>query len=321
MKTQAKQMWKLLIAAFVLTILPALSSTEATDEPYLVKEFTLDNPGQNSPGALKVETSGGNIQVVAQEGNVVRVEMYVKMGGKTLSPADEAAKELLKDYTIDISQSANSVSALAKMNVAKRYNFKDKNHHISFKVFVPKHISSNLHTSGGAIHVEGIEGEQEVKTSGGNLTFKNINGKMEARTSGGNIKVDQYKGALNARTSGGSIKLSDAKGDLNVHTSGGNINIENASGSVEAFTSGGSINASLLTLDKQLKLRTSGGNIKAVLPQGLGLDLDLKGDKVNARLQNFSGQADKDRVKGSMNGGGVEVVMSTSGGNISLEYQ
>ena len=106
-----------------------------------------------------------------------------------------------------------------------------------------------------------------------------------------------------------------------MHTSGGSIKIENVQGSIDASTSGGSINAKLLTLDKHVRLHTSGGSIKAVLPRDAGLDFDLKGEKVNTKLQNFKGQVENDRVKGSMNGGGIQVVMSTSGGNIDLEYQ
>jgi DUF4097 and DUF4098 domain-containing protein YvlB len=126
---------------------------------------------------------------------------------------------------------------------------------------------------------------------------------------------------LHAQTSGGSIRLTDARGTLQVHTSGGSIHLENTGGSIEASTSGGGIHAKVSGLEKYLRLKTSGGSITASIPGGLGLDLDLKGNRVNTKLINFNGEAEKDRIRGKMNGGGIEVVMSTSGGSVNLDYQ
>lgn len=315
MKTSLNHFKRYFFAAFALTVFSAYSSLTAADEPYLVKEFT-----QNEPGNLEVTTSGGSISVSAREGNTVRVEMWVQVGGEKIAPGDAEGEKILKDFNIDIKQTGNTVSAVAEKK--ENTKFQGKNHpNISFTVFVPKRTASNLNTSGGSISLAGVEGSQEVKTSGGSLSFKNINGNVEGHTSGGSIEIVNYNGVLNGETSGGSINLRDAKGELKVHTSGGSINIENVQGSIDASTSGGTINAKLLTLDKEVKLHTSGGSIKAVLPSGVGLDLDLQGERVNTKLQDFNGQADKGRVKGSMNGGGIQVVMSTSGGNIDLDYQ
>src|SRR5690606_34087835 len=159
------------------------------------------------------------------------------------------------------------------------------------------------------------------KTSGGSLNIADIKGNMEAKTSGGSINIDNYAGILDASTSGGSINLKNAKGDLAVSTSGGSIHLEDIKGSLTARTSGGGIRANLASLEKELRLSTSGGSITAVIPGGLGLDLDLKGNRVNTKLTNFDGEVEKDRIKGSINGGGIPVVMSTSGGSVNLEYR
>ncbi len=306
-----------LVMLLALLILPAVCMAQKsnTASPYMAKEFTVQQPGN-----LKVETSGGSIEVLAQEGNTIRVEMYLQVGEKKIAPGDAKGEKILEDFNIDISQSANTVSAIAEKKNNKNYNGNNYPS-VSFTVYVPRQISTNLNTSGGSIRLEGIEGNQDVETSGGSLSFKNLTGKVEGNTSGGSIDINDYTGTLNAHTSGGTINLEDSKGELNVHTSGGTINIENVQGSIDASTSGGSINATLLTIDKYVKLHTSGGNIKAILPSGVGLDLDLQGEKVNTKLENFNGQADEDRVRGSMNGGGIEVVMSTSGGTVDLDYQ
>lgn len=315
MKTFSKQLQTLLLAAFTLTALFGFSPANATDEPYLTKEFSL-----NGPGDLKVRTSGGSIKVEAHESSQVRVEMYLRKGNKNYAAGAAEAKELLEDYQINISQSGNSVSAIAEKENNDWFSF-GNSPSISFKVYVPKNMATDLNTSGGSISLSGVNGSQKVKTSGGSLNLANIEGNMDARTSGGSISIDDYSGVLNAHTSGGSIKLDEASGDLTLHTSGGSIKLDKVQGSVDASTSGGSINAHVVSLNKHLKLHTSGGSVKAVIPAGLGLNLDLKGNKVNTKLQNFDGEVEKNRVRGSVNGGGILVSMSTSGGNVNLEYQ
>lgn len=315
MKTTSKIFLSFLSLAWIMSGACA-ASMENGGAPYLTKDFTV-----NGPGNLQVQTSGGSISVTAHAGNKVKVEMYVRKEGEWMNAGDEEATELLENYTIDISQSGSTVKAIAERESSLGGWFNGNNTSISFTVYVPEEMSTSLKTSGGSIALDGVRGQQEVNTSGGSLELKNIEGKMNAHTSGGSIHIESYAGNLNAHTSGGSIHLQDSKGDLKVHTSGGGIRINNVEGSIDASTSGGGIDARLLALTKYMKLHTSGGSINAVIPGGLGLDLDLKGNHVNTKLHNFSGEAEKDRIRGSMNGGGIPVVISTSGGSVNLKYQ
>jgi hypothetical protein len=283
------------------------------DEPYLVKTFQLDGKG-----TLNVKTSGGSIEVESHNGNEVRVEMYVKNNSWSWFGKEDEVQEILeKEYNIDISKVGNAVSATADRK-SKRWDSNSVS--IAFKVMVPAAISCNLQTSGGSISLAGVEGQQSVHTSGGGIDLKNITGDMEAKTSGGGIKIEDFRGVLSAHTSGGSINMEDAEGDLRVTTSGGSIRLSDIAGSIEARTSGGSIEAEIKVLKDLLTLKTSGGSIRATIPEGLGLDLDLHGNRVNTVLNNFSGTSDDNSIKGSINGGGIPVTMHTSGGSVTLSY-
>lgn len=284
------------------------------DDPYLVKTFQLDGRG-----SLNVKTSGGSIEVEAHNSNEVRVEMYVKNSswGGWFSKNDDIQETLEEEYDIDISKVGNAVSATADRK-SRRWDSNSLS--IAFKVMVPATVSCNLNTSGGSIGLYGVEGQQSVKTSGGSLTLEKITGDMEAKTSGGSIKIADFSGMLSAHTSGGSIHMENSEGDLRVHTSGGGIRLYNIVGSIDASTSGGSINAEIKVLKDMLSLKTSGGSIRATIPDGLGLDLDLHGNRVNTVLNNFSGTSDDNSIKGSVNGGGIPVIMRTSGGSVTLDY-
>jgi hypothetical protein len=309
------------IAAVTFLVVVAAVTTmsfELPDErrPFTVKKFTVDGPGN-----LEVRTSGGSITVKGGNTNEARVEMYVRVRGNTITPDHRDAKDIMDDYDITIEKSGNTIYAKAERTNSVSGWFGNNHASISFVVYTPQEMSCRLSTSGGSIELAGVRGGQKLETSGGSVRIADVRGQTEARTSGGSIKIEGYAGRLDAHTSGGSIDLTNSQGELQVNTSGGSIDITNVSGSVEASTSGGGIRADVTKLEKYLKLRTSGGSISAVVPQGLGLDLDLRGSRVNSRLVNFNGEAEKDRIRGSMNGGGIPVVMHTSGGSINLEYR
>lgn len=308
--------YKLTFILSLITLCFAYASTSSDKgKPYLTKTFTISGEGK-----LHVETSGGSIAVSGENGNQVTVEMYVKKNGSWSDwfGNDSDVEEALEEYNIDINQQGNQVNAVAKR---KGKGWGSNKLSISFKITVPKHMSTDLNTSGGSITLASVTGEQNANTSGGSLNFDKITGNTTARTSGGSINVNSFEGILDAKTSGGSIRLSNSTGALNVYTSGGSIVMDGINGSVEAATSGGSIKADVESLGEYLTLRTSGGSINAVVPQGLGLDLELSGNRVNTHLTNFTGEANKDHIKGSINGGGTPVKMSTSGGSVNLDYR
>jgi DUF4097 and DUF4098 domain-containing protein YvlB len=242
--------------------------------------------------------------------------MYVRSN----KHSDKKIREIIEeDYEIRIEKSGSRIEAVAKRE-GKGWSWNGVS--ISFVVYTPEKFACELLTSGGSLKISGVSGRNhELKTSGGSITAEDMSGDLEARTSGGSITVNDFVGELDAKTSGGSIKLSDIKGDIDVSTSGGGIKINDAEGAVYATTSGGSINADISRLEDQLVLKTSGGSVRATIPSGLGLELDLRGNRVNTSLNNFSGESKSDRVKGTVNGGGILVQLSTSGGGVSLNYQ
>lgn len=226
---------------------------------------------------------------------------------------------------------------------------------ISFKVFAPKNVNTNLATSGGSISLANLTGNEDFSTSGGSIHVDNVGGKIKGRTSGGSIDVANSKddislstsggsihaenstGNLRLSTSGGSLDLTDLKGNIQANTSGGSINGNNIEGelststsggsvhlsdlacSVEASTSVGTIDVSVKSLGKYIKLSNSGGNIALAIPGNKGVDLRLSGDRVSTpSLSNFNGRMDKNEVEGKMNGGGVPVTVRAGSGRVSL---
>ena len=331
----------ILLIAFLSISLQAITQTDKT--PFLTKNFDA------SVKNVKVQTSGGSISVEGITTGQSKLEMYVTPNRRNKDLSKEEIQAMLeKDYAIEIITNSQQVSAVVKTK-NKIMNWQNELS-ISFKLYTPTKISTDLHTSGGSISISNVSGDQDFKTSGGSLHADHVTGKMVGRTSGGSIQVSDsdndidlstsggsisakdcagkirlhtsggslqiknLKGEIDAKTSGGSVMGKEISGQIDAHTSGGNIDFENVSGSLDASTSGGNIDVEMTKLDKYLNLKNSGGSVYLTVPKNQGLDLDLKGDRVKSTaLSNFSGSMEDDEVKGKINGGGAQITVKGNG--------
>ena len=181
------------------------------------------------------------------------------------------------------------------------------------------------HTSGGSIKLASSGSSVDLKTSGGSVEVVDVAGDVKAQTSGGSLRFGAIEGSIWGKTSGGSIKVASCSGGADVHTSGGSIRLQNIGGSVNARTSGGSIHAAMITQpDSDCNLRTSGGGITLTLIPDIAVDVEAEtsGGHVSTDFAVESviqGKVPKNRLKGSINGGGPLLKLRTSGGSIRLQ--
>ncbi|MCE6992409.1 DUF4097 family beta strand repeat-containing protein [Dyadobacter sp. CY323] len=338
----------LLLIMLALFASVAVFAQSEKDQPYVTKNFT-----NASLKELSVETSGGSISVTGGQGAGFKVDMYVRpnnWNGKS-DLTKEEIEDRLEDYDILIGTEGNRVVATAKRKNNIKWNDKTSVS-IAFKVTTPRNVATYLKTSGGSIHIASLTGEQNFSTSGGSLKINDLDGAIQGRTSGGSIEVmhcrnnielhtsggsikaDDLKGNIELKTSGGSIELNNMDGEIYAHTSGGSVRGENisgalntgtsggsvrlanVSGSLKANTSAGSIEVELSKLGKYVELSSSAGSVRVTMPLDKGVDLNLKGNRVSIPLKNFDGQAEKDFVRGRMNGGGIPVTLSASAGSV-----
>lgn len=296
-------------AAFSLLFVMMFTAV-AVAQPYISESFAV-NDGVH----IEVETSGGSIEVSGTNSDEVRVEMYVKRRGRTLS----AQETDLDGWDITIEKQGNTVYAKAKRE--RRFNWGGNNNvSISFVIHTPFKATTNAKTSGGSIEIRDMSGDQSAKTSGGSIIASQIAGNVVLKTSGGSITVEEVEGFVEANTSGGRIRAVHVSDGINAKTSGGSITLTELSGNVEAKTSGGSIDAKVVTPNDFIDLKTSGGSITISVPKEYGYDVVLDGNRVRADLENFKGHYEKDEMEGTLNGGGTRISARTSGGSVTLRY-
>jgi len=318
------------------------------EEPYLVKILN----GADIRSVL-VQTSGGSISVDGGS-QTAKVEVYVHGNNPWNISKDEIKERLEKYYDLQISGENHELKAIAKNKEAHWFNNHSLN--ISFKIYVPSKVTTDLTTSGGSIHIANLDGDQRFVTSGGSLHVDHILGKIKGNTSGGSIHVSNSKpeiemetsggsieaenceghirlttsgGSLNlnhlrgniqAETSGGSIRGGDVSGELNTATSGGSISLTDMACSLKASTSGGSVNVQMKKLGNFLRVYADGGHADVELPADGHADLNVQANRVNAsNLEHFAGEQTKEKVIGKLNGGGTEVTVRASSGHANIK--
>jgi len=333
------------LSAFNLLTMAQFNSEK---EPFMTKSLSTASIKE-----VQAETSGGSISVSGVAASEARIEVYVSpSNNKNTLTKEEIQKRLNDKYDLDISVAGNKLTAIAKLK-EKMTDWK-KALNISFKIFVPKDVSTDLSTSGGSISLTNLSGKQnfstsggslnvdkvsgdidgrtsggsinvsnskddiELSTSGGSIEAKNCSGKIRLTTSGGSLDLDDLSGQIRATTSGGSVHGSNVEGELIAHTSGGSIHFSDLSCSLETSTSGGNIDVSIKELGKYVKISNSGGNINLSLPKNKGLDLDLSGKIADTHFENFSGKINETEVNGKLNGGGIPVKVDAGSGKIYL---
>jgi len=320
--------------ALLVTLLSCNGFAQENKTPTITKTFDL-----NEPGKLNAKSSGGGIEVKTHDQKTVEVQAFVRKNGKVLSPNDPLVNDILEDFDLDIEKNGSVITA----NIERKTRFNlwnNNNAGISLMIIVPREMSCNVSSSGGGVKISGVTGTHNFSSSGGGVHLENVTGTTEAKSSGGGVKVlnqngdvqlsssgggvtlDNGHGKVSAFSSGGGVDLTNIHGDVDAGSSGGGVKVTGESGSVKAKSSGGSVRVNISNLSKELYLESSGGGVDAVIKNGdkLGLDLDLSSDKVNIELHNFSGKSEKNRIKGTMNNGGIPVYMRASGGNVNVSF-
>lgn len=279
-------------------------------KPYLTKEFTL-----KGSGILKAYTVAGNITVqTIENSDKVRVELYLDRGYSFWSN-----NKNLDNYRITVIQRGNEiVSSVERKN--KETGFFSDQMRFSYKIYVPKTMSTELKTSGGNVLLSGTHGNHMIKTSGGNISLDGVSGKLSAYTAGGNINISNSRGILYGKTTGGNITVDQSQGEIRLQSDGGRITAERISGTLLAKLGGGDIKAQFLKVSEGISLETGAGNIYLELPRMGGYDLVLKGTEISLPAnRHFEGYKSRQEVEGIVDKGGAPINLNTNYGKIVLK--
>jgi hypothetical protein len=284
--------------ALLVALLPAAGAAREFRESVSVE------PG----GTLEIELSEGSVEVETHDESSVEVDAHARGWG---------ARSLRFELTSD------GVDARLVGTIRGWFGPMFGRTRIRVRVRVPEDYSLDVRTGGGSIEIEELGGPVRARTSGGSIELEGARGPVDLRTSGGSIEAYEVVGDLSVRTSGGSVEISEVKGSVEARTSGGSIEVHDVEGRVYAVTSGGPIEVRFSGIAEGI-LETSGGSIEAELPEGAGVDLDAKTSGGRVRIEpelELVGKMERSHIVGRIGGGGPELRLRTSGGNIRVRVR
>jgi DUF4097 and DUF4098 domain-containing protein YvlB len=149
-------------------------------------------------------------------------------------------------------------------------------------------VEGSVKTMGGKVLLEDVVGGVKGESMGGNVVYRRVSNKkgvpgsdeVRIKTMGGDINVDDAPDGADVHTMGGGIHIKSAGKHVKALTMGGEIEIEEIDGSVNATTMGGDVDVRMIgdpnKGDRDVSLKSYGGDITLIVPEGLSMDLDIQ---------------------------------------------
>lgn len=245
-----------------------------------VESFSIPLTFPDKEGTLHIGLITGSIKVTSHATNDVTVS-FTNTGNKKQSRGPETKNGMKK-----ITGGAGYGIVATEKNNKVEIGTENPNHDVNLHVTVPKNFSLKLSTiNDGDIEVENVIGNHEIS---------NING------------------SVNMRNVGGSVVANTLNEDINISFTSVKPNTP------MAFTNlNGDINLSLPATTKfDVKTRSENGNVYT--------DFDIQvatgAEAAKTTKKNGYYKVSKDNsIKGKVNGGGSEIIMTTMNGDITIK--
>jgi len=138
-----------------------------------------------------------------------RADIQVRAKVVTQAPTVEEARQLASD--IQVRAAAGQVSASGP-SVRDRRGWS-----VSYQVLVPTQTWLSLHSTNGAIRIEGVEAEIDFRTTNGAVSLARLGGQVKGTTTNGAVHValggSSWLGeGLNVETTNGAVRITVPEG-------------------------------------------------------------------------------------------------------------
>lgn len=243
-----------------------------------------------SSGEIRLEGRNGRITVEAWSRPEVRLQITRNVRAESKSRAEELMKRLQSDVEIR-GHRIRIVSRFPKL--AERIGLWDllgqrvASAQIHYSLQVPAETDLVLETTNGEVRVHGT------------------NGRLDATTTNGGIRAGEIRGRLTLSTTNGEIQLSGISGTATAHTTNGSVTAELREVSPQG----------------EVRLQTTNGNVEVFLEKDVKAALEAVTTNGRVRVEfpiTTEGVVTSKAVRGTINGGGAVISLSTTNGNVNV---
>jgi len=266
-------------------------------------------------GRVALESFNGSVEVTAWDQNTVDVS-----GTKYAATPEQLAQ---------IKVEADATPGAVRIRTVRPTDRWRMRGGVKYIIRVPRKVElERIESSNGGLRVEGTEGAARLKTSNGRVTVSALRGTLVASSSNGGVELRDVVGDADLSTSNGGIDVTAHKGAVSAQTSNGGVHLAladvPAGKAVRADTSNGNVEISLPALnDNDVRVESSNGGITLRLPDNVKARVSARTSNAKIRSDfdvatTFRGEI-KNRLEGTINGGGALLDLHTSNGGIRLE--
>jgi hypothetical protein len=311
-------MLRRLLACFCLAAMLAARPAEAE-----VRRIERNFPGGPNV-ALQIDSYRGLIEISVAPDSQFHLELVLDPGTEDKAKSDR----LLQEVETQISQDGPvvtirlrnpSVTGLhLELNEPQRVT-------VEIRCQVPRSCRLDLATNDGSINVGDLSGNVKVRARNGTLFFRHINGDIDAADDHGDIVLSHCTGSVKMSAVVGNIRAGTIVGPVDLQTTNGDIEVQHVLGGGKLSATAGDITLGLpKVMTRDVSADTDGGAITVRLDPEAHCTLHASSvwGKIHLRpavpVLVQSGGDRKRTLVGTLNGGGPDVRLHASGGQIQI---
>ena len=212
----------------------------------------------------------------------------------------------LSDFKLSESQSGNLVRFSLKRPEGMHWSM-GRRRQPELSISLPGEADVSLHSGDGALAIAGVSGNLEMRSGDGAISAADVHGTLHTTSGDGSMTLDRVEGVLHATTGDGSLSSSGRFTEVDARSGDGSVQITALDGS---------------TLRDGARIQTGDGSVQLRIPRNLRADVDLRSGDGSVRcdlpLATQSSSDGRHGVRGSLNGGGSAIHVSTGDGSIAV---
>jgi DUF4097 and DUF4098 domain-containing protein YvlB len=312
----------------VLNLYQAVRARIAPSVDYYTVDATDEARGdrtvQSADGALKRSfkvSDGGLLDIRVEHSDIIvrtsrsdRAEVTIRVNARS----EDAKAEIIDGMNFEITEEDDRIIVRSDKDRQLRFRHGSS---IDIDVRIPVRFNVDLVSTHGDVAMETVEGDVSVTTTHGDVALADIDGP--------NVRIvsthgDVVAGAMHARsmqivTTHGDIVMASADvTELEAATTHSDVVVGRLSGATRIATTHGDVTVGIEG-ESPLQIRTTHGDVDILLQEEIAADLELRGERVMLPSGlSFEGTLKKKEAHGTLNGGGSDIVVTTSFGDVTV---
>lgn len=185
-------------------------------------------------------------------------------------------------------QQGNAVEIELRQHNMMHFSIGIDTRRTDLEIHMPRSAKVDVDTHDGSIEARGLQGDLAFSSGDGRLELSEIDGILRAHTSDGSIRASGRFDAVDLRSGDGRVELDARDGSQ---------------------------------LRQDWEVRTSDGSVRVGLPSNIAANISLHTGDGHITTDfpiTVQGSYDKSDLRGTINGGGKELIVHTGDGSITL---